>query len=134
LNPGLAQAVCIALFLVGAAPQQAANVSTPPRPIRALQLSPDHIDFGSQSVGAKSQPQIATLRNTSPNTVTVRDITASGIDFVESDTCQNALAPGQQCNITVSFTPAIAGPRLGTVIITDSEPATLFLVLSGTGN
>jgi len=124
LNPGLAQAVCIALFLVGAAPQQAANVSTPP----------DHIDFGSQSVGAKSQPQIATLRNTSPNTVTVRDITASGIDFVESDTCQNALAPGQQCNITVSFTPAIAGPRLGTVIITDSEPATLFLVLTGTGN
>ncbi len=98
-----------------------------------LELTPSKVDFGSQPVGTKSQPKIATLANHSNQNVSIRDVVASGIDFLETDTCQGALAAGAHCTIDVTFTPAITGPRLGTVLITTDSPSPTFLVLTGTG-
>ena len=133
MNARLAYVVCVVILSLVSGQPDPPNVSRPAS-ASALQLNPDKIDFGSQPVGVKSQPQTATLTNTGKATISIRDITASGIDFGESDTCDNALPPGAQCSITTTFAPAISGPRLGTVIVTDSEPATAFLVLTGTGN
>jgi hypothetical protein len=104
---------------------------TPPSPVMIV---PEKIDFNSQTVHTSSQPTVATLTNISKATVTVRDISASGIDFTEDNNCPAMLPAGASCKIDVTFTPAITGPRLGTIIISASDRASpLFLVLSGTG-
>ena len=120
-------------FVIGAGGQK-----NPADPVQgpasgALELTPARIDFGSQTAGTKSQPRTAILTNHSNQNVSIRDVAASGIDFTESDTCQGALAAGTHCSIDVTFTPAITGPRLGTVLITTDSPSPLFLVLMGTG-
>jgi len=94
---------------------------------------PARIDFGSQPAGTKSQPKTATLTNRSSQNVNIRDVAASGIDFSETDTCPRVLTTGADCTINVTFTPAITGARLGTVLITTDSPSPLFLVLMGTG-
>lgn len=109
-------------------------MSLPTRTSSIVRLEPEKLDFGSQVVDITSQPKIATLTNTSNSTILIRDVDASGIDFTETDTCQGSLPLGASCAIAVTFTPAIAGPRLGTIFITDSDPASpQFLVLSGIG-
>jgi len=124
--------VCISL-LVGASSQ--GNTADPvQRPNSGvIEVAPPSIDFGSQPVGSKSQPRTATLTNISPTTVSIRDITASGIDFSETDNCQSSLPAGAHCTIAATFTPAISGPRLGTIIITADPPGFIMLVLAGTG-
>jgi len=95
-------------------------------PIRApaaATLTPDIFDFAPQALGTASQPNTATITNTSNSTVRIRDILASGFDFTETDTCKGTPPPGANCTIGVTFAPAVTGPRLGTIIITDSDPA-----------
>ena len=99
-----------------------------------VRLTPPKLDFGSVPVGATSPPKIAILTNTSSSALTVRDISASGIDFAETNTCPSTLPAGGSCAIGVTFKPAIDGPRMGTIMISTSDPASpQFLVLTGTG-
>jgi len=99
----------------------------------ALTLSPDRIDFGSQSVGSSSQPATVTLTNTSNSRIGIRDITASGVDFRESTDCQENLGPGKSCTVTIIFTPAITGVRTGVLSISDSTGNPRYVALSGNG-
>ena len=128
--------VCILFLLLstaGAQTQPSDGVQ-PQQPTPSLQLTPDRIDFGNQPVGVASAPRTAILTNIGQGPVTIHDITASGIDFGETNKCQGQLAPRSECTIQVSFTPAITGPRMGTIIITGSDPASpRFLVVTGTG-
>lgn len=127
----LVKAVCV-LLLVSS--HQAADVRPNPSASSAVTITPDKLDFGTQTVGNDTPPKSATLANTGKTPVTILDITPSGIDFTEKDQCQGALAPQATCILQVSFKPAITGPRMGTVVITTSEaPHTLFLQLSGSG-
>lgn len=131
---GLIQALCVVLFINSAAVQAITDVAQPTRPASSLAISPAKIDFDSQTVGTPSQPKSATLTNVSPAEVTISDISASGIDFTQTNDCPRDLAPGANCQIEVTFTPAVTGPRLGTIIVSGSDPSgPRFLVLSGTG-
>ena len=131
---GLLQALCVVLFINSAAVQANTDASQPARPASSIAITPGKIDFGSQAVGVTSQPRSAILNNVSPAEVTITDISASGIDFKQSNDCPPHLAPGAKCTIEVTFAPAITGPRLGTIIVSGSDPASpRFLVLSGTG-
>ena len=97
-------------------------------------MTPDNLDFGSQPVGTPSEPKNATVTNTGTTVLAVRDVTVSGIDFTENNTCERNLAPGATCTIQVIFRPAIIGSRFGTVMVTSSDPASPhMLVLSGVG-
>jgi Abnormal spindle-like microcephaly-assoc'd, ASPM-SPD-2-Hydin len=97
-------------------------------------LTPAKLDFGLLPVGTASQPRTATLTNTSNSALSVRDISASGIDFSETNTCPLSLPAGESCAIDVTFKPAIDGPRIGTIIISTSDPTSpQLLVLTGTG-
>ena len=134
MSIGLIQALCVVLFINSAAVQATTDVAQAPRPAAYITISPAKIDFGSQTVGVGSQPRSATLTNVSPAKVTISDISASGIDFTQTNDCPRDLAPKANCKIEVTFTPAITGPRLGTIIVSGSDPAgPRFLVLSGTG-
>jgi hypothetical protein len=128
--------VCILLLLQReSAQEKSADVSSPIRAPSVLKLALERLDFGFQVVSTASQPRTATLTNTSNSVMLIRDIGASAIDFTETDICKGSLLPGANCPIEVTFTPAITGPRFGTIIITDSDPTSPhFLVLTGTAS
>jgi hypothetical protein len=92
------------------------------------------LDFGSQLVGAASAPKTATLTNTGTTVLKITDIVASGIDFPQTNTCGESLTPEATCTIQIIFKPAITGPRVATLQILDSDPASpQSIVLAGTG-
>jgi len=108
-----------------------------------LVITPAPFNFGTQPVGAMSAPQTFTLTNNTSATVTFTSIAAVGVspaantDFaVASDTCSpSGVAAGAQCTVTVTFTPAAAGARTGTLVFTDSDVNSPQNVgLSGTGS
>jgi len=134
VNPGPVQAVSIVLLLFAGGVQDRVDMAQPPQRASWVKIAPEKIGFGSQATGIVSQPKTAALTNISQASVMIRDVSVSGIDFAETDTCQGSLAPGANCTIQVTFKPVVTGLRLGTVIISDSEPSSpRFLVLSGTG-
>jgi hypothetical protein len=100
----------------------------------ALGVFPRSIDFGEQPVGSESLPQTITVSNPTRQTIALEQIITSGIDFSEKSDCPNALAPGTQCSIQVTFKPAIIGARIGNLDIMGSDPSSPhFVALNGTG-
>jgi ASPM-SPD-2-Hydin domain-containing protein/beta-propeller repeat-containing protein len=110
--------------------------------IPTVVVTPSPFDFQTQPVGAMSTPQTFTLTNNTSATVTFTTIAAVGVspaantDFaVASDACSPSVAAGAQCTVTVTFTPAAAGLRTGTLVFTDSDVNSPQNVsLSGTGS
>ena len=122
----LAWLVCATfLFLAGARATESDD--GPPNQLSAgpawVKVRPESLDFGTQPVDTVSAPQTATLANTGPSVLTITDIIASGIDFKQTNTCGQNLPAGASCTIQVTFKPAITGPRMATLLILDSDPA-----------
>jgi hypothetical protein len=53
--------------------------------------------------------------------VTFTSVTASG-DYAAPNTCSGTLTSGQDCTITVTFTPTKAGTRAGAITVKDDSP------------
>jgi hypothetical protein len=86
----------------------------------ALTVSP--IDFGTIQVGATSAPALATVTNTGISSVLPASIVAGGeFAVVAGGTCAvNAwLPPGASCTVALTFKPAAAGPRPGTLTVSE---------------
>ncbi len=101
--------------------------------VPAVTLNPTSLSFPDTIVGQSSQPEIMSLTNTGHATLTISRISISG-DFSETNTCGSSLSGGQNCSISVTFTPTTLGSRVGTVTIADNasnSPQTV--PLSGTG-
>ena len=85
-------------------------------------------------MNSTSAPQILSLTNGSASELRVTDILTSGIDFAQSNTCGTAVPAGASCEISITFTPATTGPRLGAMSIVTSDPSSPRLIpLSGVG-
>ncbi|MGH9453394.1 MAG: choice-of-anchor D domain-containing protein, partial [Terriglobia bacterium] len=83
-------------------------------------LSPASLNFNVQEVGTTSAPQTVKLTNTGTQPLTVSSITPSA-NYGETNTCVGApIQAGANCAITVTFSPAAAGPLNGTITITDN--------------
>ena len=96
-------------------------------------LSASSLTFGSQNVGVTSPPQGITLSNTGNASLTITNIATVG-DFAQSNTCDNHLNAGQNCSISVSFTPTATGPRTGSITLTDNASnSPQVIALSGSG-
>jgi phospholipase C/archaellum component FlaF (FlaF/FlaG flagellin family) len=98
-----------------------------------VSLLPNALSFGDQEVGTTSGAGIVTVTNTGSATLNITSTTVSG-DYAQSNNCGDTLAPGANCQITVTFTPTTAGLQNGTLSITDDaggSPQTASL--SGTG-
>jgi hypothetical protein len=91
-----------------------------------LQLLPTELNFGDQKVGVKSQPSQIKVTNKSNEPVTV---TGNGIngsdsgDFSESTSCEQTLAAGASCTMSVTFTPRKIGARSANAYIDVSNGA-----------
>lgn len=102
----------------------------------AAELSSSSVSFAPQDVGTTSSPQSIQLLNSGSGDLTIAKITITGAnatDFSQTN-CPTKLAPGQNCTIQVTFTPAGAGSRAATLTITDNAGGTPQAVsLSGSG-
>ena len=102
-----------------------------------MTFSSGSLSFGVLQTGLSSASQSVTVSNVSSHPVTISNIAASG-DFSQSHTCPTTpdmLNIGQNCTITVTFTPTAAGTRTGAVTLSDNDPgsATQTIALAGTG-
>lgn len=101
----------------------------------AIGLSSPTLAFDATGVGATSISQTVTLQNTgSAQALTGLVISASnGAEFPYTTNCQGTLQPQATCTITLSFTPAAAGSRVGMVNVTSDGGLFASVSLSGVG-
>lgn len=101
------------------------------------QLSPTTLAFGSVAVGSPSTARGVTLSNTGTAPLAITSIAFAGTnpgDFTQTNNCGTSLAVGANCTINVTFTPAVAGSRSGSLRVTDNAAGSPQAVsLSGTG-
>jgi hypothetical protein len=99
-----------------------------------LTFSASSLNFGLLQIGLTSPSQTATVTNVSGHSVNFKSISASG-DYAQTHTCPPTLLAGQNCTITVTFTPNGPGTRLGAVTLKDNSPGspTQTIALTGTG-
>jgi uncharacterized repeat protein (TIGR03803 family) len=106
-------------------------------PLPTVNFSTTGQTFASQLKGTTSSPQAVTLTNTGNATLSISNVTISGVDpsdFSETNTCGGNVAPGANCSINVTFTPTSTGNRTATVSITYNAPGgSQSVSLSGTG-
>jgi hypothetical protein len=132
LNAWLTRAMCVALCLGATTAETPDAAPTAERP--AVTISPGELDFGDRPVGTDGPPATVTLTNHTVTVLALSDMLISGVDFSETNTCSSSLSPGASCAVEVRFKPAISGSRLGTLVITASDPSSPHrIALSGTG-
>ena len=103
-------------------------------PAAQLTLTPDQLTFGDVTIGAQSIQDL-TLRNDSGSSVPIAGISAAG-DFAVVSQCASGvplMAAHSSCAVTVTFRPAAAGTRTGSVTVTQRGVGQVTAVLSGTG-
>jgi hypothetical protein len=101
--------------------------------VPAVTLNPTSLPFSDTIVGQNSSAMAVTMTNTGHATLTISRISISG-DFSETNNCGSSLSAGQNCSISVIFTPTALGARSGAVTIADNASNSPQMVpLSGTG-
>jgi hypothetical protein len=91
-----------------------------------VQFSPAGLTFPSEPVGNTSPPQTVTLTNGGNMMLTISGIMIIGThpgDFAQTNNCGNALSPGGQCTITVTFTPTAGGTCTAAIAVSDNAAA-----------
>jgi hypothetical protein len=102
-------------------------------------LTPGNLVFGSSTVGIAAPTQSLMLSSTGDQALSVNAVSITGLnagDFSQIDNCNapTVLKPTTSCLITVTFTPAASGSRLGQFTVTDNAPGSPQSVpLTGTG-
>jgi len=79
-------------------------------------LSPSVLNFLAQVVGSGGVTRLVTLANRGRAPLMVTNIAATG-DFVQTNTCGDAVAAGASCTISVTFNPIAPGARTGTLVL-----------------
>jgi Beta-propeller repeat/Abnormal spindle-like microcephaly-assoc'd, ASPM-SPD-2-Hydin len=99
----------------------------------AASLTPNSLTFASQTVGTASAGQSVLLSNTGSAAMTINGIAVFG-DFAQTNNCPASLGVGGSCMIVVTFSPAAAGARTGSLQVSDSADAMPQVAsLSGSG-
>ena len=88
----------------------------------AVTLSASALNFGVIAVGSTSSSQTITVTNASASAIGLTTIGITG-DFADTTTCGSSIAAGANCTVSVTFTPAAAGTRTGSLTITLSTGA-----------
>ena len=89
--------------------------------------------FGGQAVGSTSAPATAQFMNIGTDALSISGISTTP-EFAQTNSCGAALAPQAICTMSVTFNPAAAGTRTGTLTIRDNAPGGFqSITLTGTG-
>jgi hypothetical protein len=96
-------------------------------------FAPQSLKFAGQVSASTSAPENITFTNDGESALTLTSIVASG-PFAETNTCGSSVNSGQNCTISVTFTPTAAGTANGALTVTDNGPNSPHaLALTGTG-
>lgn len=104
-----------------------------------LQNTTGSFDFGPQDVGTPSAAQVSSFSNSGSGDLTISTVSFTGAnpaDFtIASDACTGVtLAPGGTCDVSVTFTPTVAGDLSARLTISDDASGSPHLVpVRGTG-
>ena len=85
-----------------------------------VSLSPSSLTFAALGVGLTSPTETLTLTNNGGVPLSLTSLTLTGDFAVAANTCAAALAPAAVCTLQIAFTPTVAGPRTGSVTLTDN--------------
>jgi FG-GAP-like repeat/Cep192 domain 4 len=88
-------------------------------------VSPTSLTFPLQVLGTASAPQVVTLTNHAPNSLTITNIAFTGTDpgdFSQTNNCGSALSGNASCTINVTFTPKGINNRTASLTVTDNAP------------
>jgi hypothetical protein len=103
-----------------------------------LKIEPETLNFGQVVMGKPSKPRTVKIKNSShgkkAHPVVIITETVDGSFSLASGPCAQTLEPGQQCTVSVTFTPARKGKQSGAMAIDDNAnkgPQTVKLL--GTG-
>ena len=98
---------------------------------------PVTLSFPNQPAGTTSAPLNVILTNNQSTALSITSIAISGAnasDFVETGNCVGSVPAGASCSINVTFTPAAAGSRSGSLNIANNlSTSPLPVPLTGTG-
>ncbi len=126
------------LAITDSASNSPQSVSLTGTGILPVTVSPSSLKFPVTTVGTTSAVKIVTIKNNLPGTLAISGITPAGTDggdfAVKTTTCGLSLTAGSSCTVSVTFTPAAKGSRVGELQVADSavtSPQTV--ALSGTG-
>ncbi len=109
-----------------------------------ISVAPTSINFGTQLVGATSQPQFVTITNNTASaiglTLPPTTVLGNSADFAGAaggtTACTASIAGGATCTIGVTFTPSIVGAESTSLNIIDASDGMghpMVVALSGTG-
>jgi len=102
-------------------------------PSPAAILSATKLIFPKTLIG-QTTSKTATLTNTGNATLNISDVATSGDFAVQSSTCGTQVVAGNNCAITIGFTPTAKNSRTGILQLTDNAPNNPQRVtLAGTG-
>jgi hypothetical protein len=103
--------------------------------VGALFFDNSNLTFGNETAGHSSEPQLATLTNTSTNAATGMVYKATGDFSIEDNECGATLAAGASCTMDIVFAPKDVGAQTGTLTAagTAAGIAAAEEVLTGTG-
>ena len=90
-----------------------------------VSLSPTSLNFGNQTVGISSTPQVVTVTNKGNINLTINLIQITGTnsgDFAQTNNCPGSVAPNGSCKIRITFTPTATGTQNAAATITDNAP------------
>jgi subtilase family serine protease len=108
-----------------------------PKPSPTVTVSPTSLAFPETILGAVSNAQLVTVKNTSTVALTISSIAVGGTNatsFLELGTCGPSLAAGASCSLYVAFKPTAGTAMSGTISVTDNAPGSPQKVtLTGTG-
>jgi len=88
-------------------------------------VSPASLKFPTQVLGTSSAPQVVTIKNNAPNSLTVSAIAFTGNDpgdFSQQGNCVGVIPGNSSCSFNVTFTPKGINNRTANLVITDSAP------------
>ena len=96
-------------------------------------LSATSLAFGTATVGTTTAAQTLTVTNTGSAALSFSAIAATG-PFSTTHTCGTSVPASGTCTVSVSFTPAAAGPATGALTLTSNATGSPQSVpLTGTG-
>jgi hypothetical protein len=103
----------------------------------ATTISPASLSFPTQVLGTTSAPQVVTLTNGAPNSLTITSIGVGGTDgpdYAQTNNCGTAVSGGGSCTINVTFTPKGINNRPATLTVADNAPGgSQTVALTGVG-
>jgi beta-propeller repeat-containing protein len=89
-----------------------------------LGLSRLSVDFPGEPPGTTSPPQTVTVHSVGSQSLVISEILTAPDQFAQTNTCTQALAPGETCTISITYTAKQGGVGQGVLaVVANSTPA-----------